>query len=207
MQFKIRPYHPSDCCALYRICIGTANYGEDVSHEYPDPEVIAHFYAGPYAVLEPELCFILTGDGVPLGYVLGTRDSTVFSQRCEAEWFPVLRERYPLPDPDDPSPSADMIRTIHRGYHAGPEAGYHAGPEAADYPAHLHIDILAPGRSSGNGSKMMAVFLDKLRSLQVPAVHLGVGGGNHRAIAFYERTGFHRVKEETWGIIFGMKLT
>src|SRR5512145_1630464 len=97
MNFKIRQYHPSDLCSVYHICVQTADSGADASHLYPDPELIGHYYAGPYAVLEPDLCFILTNEGVPCGYVLGTRDSDVFAQRCEAEWFPILRERYPLP--------------------------------------------------------------------------------------------------------------
>ncbi|MBE0695886.1 MAG: GNAT family N-acetyltransferase [Anaerolineaceae bacterium] len=198
MEFKIRPYHPSDCCALNRICIQTANYGEDPSDQYADPEVIAHMYSGPYAVYEPDLCFILTGDGVPMGYILGTRDSEAFSRRTAAEWFPVLRERYPLPAEDDRSENAGAIRALHRGYHPG--------PGAEEYPAHLHIDLLASARHGGNGSKLMEVFLTRLRELHVPSVHLGVGGGNTNAIAFYERMGFKRVKEYEWGIIFGMKL-
>jgi GNAT superfamily N-acetyltransferase len=198
MIFKIRPYHPSDFCALNRICIQTADYGEDVSHLYPDPEVIAHVYSAPYAVYEPDLCFILTGDGVPLGYIIGARDSAAFSRRCEAEWYPILRERYPLPAEEDQSDNAHMIRAIHRGYHVG--------PALAAYPAHLHIDLLEPARHGGNGSQMMAVFLNRLRELHVPAVHLGVGGGNQRGIAFYERMGFQRIEEHEWGIIFGMQL-
>ena len=155
-------------------------------------------YAGPYAAFEPDLCFILTGDGAPCGYVLGTRDSAAFSRRTAADWFPILRERYPLPAARMNHQTAHMIRALHRGYHPG--------PEVADYPAHLHIDILPAGRHSGNGSKMMTIFLNKLRELCVPAVHLGVGSGNQHAIAFYERMGFHVVVEREWGYLMGISL-
>jgi ribosomal protein S18 acetylase RimI-like enzyme len=198
MEFKIRPYHPSDFCALNRICIQTADNGEDPSHLYPDPEVISHVYSAPYAVHDPDLCFILTGDNTPLGYIIGTRDSEAFGRWCEAEWYPILRERYPLPPEDDFSENANQIRTIHRVHSPN--------PAVAAYPAHLHIDTLAPARHSGNGSKLMAVFLNRLRELEIPAVHLGVGGSNARGIAFYERMGFHRVQEASWGILFGMQL-
>jgi hypothetical protein len=90
MEFHIRPYHPSDLCSVYRICVQTVESGADGSHLYPDPELPGHHYAGPYAVLEPDLCFILTGDGAPCGYVLGTRHSDEFGRRCEAEWFPLI---------------------------------------------------------------------------------------------------------------------
>jgi GNAT superfamily N-acetyltransferase len=198
MEFKIRPYHPSDLSSVYRICAQTADCGADASHLHNDPEVLGHYYAGPYAVLEPDLCFILTCAGVPYGYVLGTRDSDVFSRRCEEEWFPVLRERYPLPAPDDDSPNARMIRTIHQGYHSH--------PDVVAYPAHLHIDLLPYAVGQGNGRKMMERFLCRLRELNISAVHLGVAKKNERAVAFYKRMGFHIVTEHEWGFFMGMVL-
>lgn len=92
-DFHIRPYHPSDLPMLYRICLLTSDSGEDGSHLYQDPDLVGHLYVAPYAVLEPELCFILTHLGQPCGYVLGTKNSVAFSERCEQEWFPTLRER------------------------------------------------------------------------------------------------------------------
>jgi hypothetical protein len=65
MAFAIRPYHPSDLPALYRICLLTGDSGADASQLYRDPELLGHFYAAPYAVLEPDLCFVLTHDGSP----------------------------------------------------------------------------------------------------------------------------------------------
>lgn len=198
MTFAIRPYHPSDLYALYRICLLTSDSGADASRLYRDPELLGHYYAAPYAVLEPDLCFVLTHAGSPCGYVLGTRDSIVFSERCEREWFPVLRERYPFPAPDDDSRDAQLIRLIH--------AGYHIHPDTIDYPAHLHIDLLPLAQGQGWGRKLMQTFLQRLRELGVPAVHLGVGMRNPGAIAFYERVGFHRIKTyEAW-IAFGMRL-
>lgn len=198
MEFKIRPYHPSDLSRVYDICIRTGDNGADVTDRYPDPDVMGHFYAAPYAVLEPDLCFILTGDGMPYGYILGTRDSDEFSRRCEEAWFPVLRERYPLPAEEDDSPMARMVRTIHRGYFPG--------PDAAGYPAHLHIDLLPQAQGQGNGRRMMETFVGRLRELKVPAVHLGVGKKNARAVAFYKAVGFHVIFEREWGYLMGQKL-
>src|SRR5512138_30412 len=106
MTFSIRPYHPSDLVALYRVCLLTGDSGEDASALYRDPELLGHVYVGPYIVLEPDLAFTLVQDGAPCGYVLGARSSPAFYERCEHEWFPVLRERYPLPGPTDLSPDA-----------------------------------------------------------------------------------------------------
>jgi ribosomal protein S18 acetylase RimI-like enzyme len=199
MPFAIRPYHASDLVALYRICLQTGASGQDATALYRDPELLGHYYAGPYAVREPDLCFVLTHRGDPCGYVLGTRDSDAFGAWCERAWFPVLRERYPLPPPDDDSPDARIIRLIHNGYRAH--------PDAAGYPAHLHIDLLPVAQGQGWGRRLMQAFLDQLRELDVPAVHLGVGLANPGAIAFYERVGFDRIRTYDDWIAFGMRLT
>ena len=197
-MFKIRPYHPADLTALYRICLGTGDSGSDATRMYSDPDLIGHVYAAPYAIFEPELAFMLTYNAMPCGYVLGTRDSVLFEERCEAEWFPPLRERYPLLAPDDDSADAKIIRSIHYGYRA--EAGL------SDYPAHLHIDVLEIGQGQGWGPKLIQTLLEQMRSLDVPAVHLGVGKKNERAVGFYRHVGFHVVSEAEWGYIFGMRL-
>ena len=198
MTFSIRPYHASDLCALYRICLLTGDGGSDAAPLYRDGELLGHYYVAPYAVFEPDVCFTLTQDGVPCGYMLGARDSAAFSARCERDWFPTLRERYSLPPAEDASADAGMIRAIHRGYHPH--------PEAAAYPAHLHIDLLPIAQGQGWGRKLMETFLDRLRALSVPAVHLGVSARNTRAIAFYERIGFHLIQAYPGWSAYGMHL-
>lgn len=198
MPFAIRSYHPSDLYALYRICLRTADSGNDASQLVNDEELFGHFYAAPYAVLEPDLCFVLLHNGTPSGYILGTRDSQAFQERCEQEWFPPLRERYPLPPDTDQSLDASVIRRIH--------TGTRHNPDLAAYPAHLHIDLLPIGQGQGWGRMMMQTFLARLRELQVPAVHLGVGRRNTRGIAFYERVGFHVIKSSESGVLYGMHL-
>jgi ribosomal protein S18 acetylase RimI-like enzyme len=198
MTFSIRPVHPSDLCALYRVCLLTGDSGSDASHLYRDGELLGHFYVAPYVILEPDVCFTLTQDGTPCGYMLGARDSTAFSTRCEQDWFPVLRARYPIPTGEDASQDAGMIRAIHHGYHPHPDLG--------DYPAHLHIDLLPAAQGQGWGRKLIETFASRLRELNVTAVHLGVGARNARAIAFYERVGFHAIQAYPGWIAYGMHL-
>jgi len=197
MPFTIRPYHPSDLVALYRVCLLTGDNGKDARQLYHDEELLGHYYVAPYAVLEPDLCFVLLHNGAPCGYVLGTRDSDAFRFQTEQGWFPPLRARYALPPDDDRSRDADMIRLIHRGMH-------HTS-DFAGYPAHLHIDLLPVGQGQGQGRAIMQTFLDRLRELHVPGVHLGVGRRNTRAVAFYERMGFQEISGSETGIIFGMQ--
>src|SRR5690349_7118255 len=153
MPFTIRPYHPSDMVALYRVCLETGDNGQDARQLYRDGELLGHYYTAPYLVYEPDLCFVLLHDGSPSGYVIGTRDSDAFRLQTEREWFPALRARYALPPEDDRSRDADMIRLIHRGMH-------HSS-DPAGYPAHLHIDLLPLAQGQGQGRAMMQTFLDR----------------------------------------------
>jgi ribosomal protein S18 acetylase RimI-like enzyme len=196
-DFHIRPYHPSDLPMLYRICLLTGESGQDASHLYQDPDLLGHLYAAPYAVLEPELCFILTHLANPCGYVLGTKNSVIFRERCEREWFPILRKRYPYPAENDSSKDATHIRYIHWGYRDRANA---------DYPAHLHIDLLPIAQRKGWGRKMMTTFLDKLRELNICGVELGVGKRNSKAVGFYEAVGFTRLEQTETSFTYGLKL-
>lgn len=198
VPFSVRPFHPSDLCALYRICLRTGDGGDDATALYTDPELLGHYYAGPYAVLEPDLCYVLTHRGDPCGYVLGARDTAAFSARCEREWLPVLRARYPAPAPDDFSCDARVVRLLHEGYPVR--------AELAEYPAHLHVDLLPVAQGKGWGRLLMETFLDRLREVGVPAVHLGVGMRNERAIGFYEAVGFHLVRRYERWVALGMRL-
>jgi GNAT superfamily N-acetyltransferase len=199
MNLSIRPYRPGDEPALSRICLLTGANGADASPLYKDPALLGLFWAAPYAALEPELCFILMNDSAPSGYILGTRDSAAFRERCETEWFPALRRRYLLPAPDDDSLDSRIIRRIH--------AGHEANPELAAYPAHLHIDLLPEVQGLGWGRRLTGRVLDRLRELGVPAVHLRVSKANPRAVAFYEALGFHRIYATESSNAFGMLLT
>ena len=197
-MFSIRPYHTSDLPALYRICLETVFGGAEAVAQYTDPDLLGHFYAAPYAVFEPELCFVLTSDGAPCGYVLGTRDTAAFRAACELEWFGVLRRRYPPSLESDRSRDAAMIRLIH--------AGHPSGLEFPDYPAHLHIDLLPYAQGGGWGRALMTRFLETLRASGVRGVHLGVGTRNVGAVKFYERMGFYLLSERSGALWYGMNL-
>ena len=195
---EIRPYQPSDLESIYKICLLTGDSGKDASDKYQDPDILGHFYAAPYAVLEPELTFIVTLDGKPSGYILGTKNSDNFRTKSEDEWFPNLREKYPYPKDDDVSADANIIRLIHKGYIFK--------NELADYPAHLHVDLLPSTQGKGLGKKIMLTFIEKLKELNVTALHLEVGKKNIAAVGFYKKMGFHEIVEYEHSIAFGIVL-
>ncbi|WP_027882325.1 GNAT family N-acetyltransferase [Meiothermus rufus] len=198
MTFVIRPYAPQDLPQLYYICLLTGDSGADARALYRDPDLLGHFYAAPYVRFEPDLALVLSDAQGVCGYVLGCRDSQRFADWMEGVWLPPLRRQYPLPSPDDTSRDAALIRLIHQWYLPS--------RWAQEYPAHLHIDLLPRAQGQGQGRRLMQTFLERLRQLGVPGVHLGVGQRNQRAIAFYQRMGFTLLEAHPWGFEYGMKL-
>lgn len=196
--WTIRAYQPSDLDALYRICLLTGDDGRDATPLYRDPALLGHYYAAPYAAHDPTLCFLLTHEGEPCGYILGSADTRAFHEWGEAHWFPPLRARYPLPPPTETSPDAHLLRLLHQGYPLT--------EIAHTYPAHLHIDLLPVAHGRGWGRRLTQHFLSHLRARQVPALHLGVSRANSRAVGFYEALGFRRVQELPETILFGLQL-
>ena len=182
MQPTIRSYRPEDFDAVYDICVRTGDAGGDARGRYSSDRLLGDVWAGPYVVLEPEHAYVLDdGHGTAGGYILGTADTPAFVQRYREEWLPATAGHFG----DDPRDAA--LRAMHER----PERML--VPELADYPAHLHIDLLPQWQGRGFGRGLMAAFLTGLRAAGVPRVHLGVSPENTAARAFYRRLGFTEI--------------
>ncbi|MCP4325033.1 MAG: GNAT family N-acetyltransferase [Alteromonadales bacterium] len=198
MPFEIRPYCANDLSAIYKICLQTADGGKDASHLFNIKELIGDYYAAPYAVLEPEVCFVVFFNNEACGYIVGCRSSQNFSEQCETDWFPVLRDKYPLNSNSISPLNEHLIELIHDGYKPR--------PEFKEYPAHLHINLLSNTQGHGLGGKLIKTFIDNLKKLKVSGVHLEVSSDNYGAIAFYEKVGFKVICEFEGSIGYGMSL-
>jgi ribosomal protein S18 acetylase RimI-like enzyme len=196
MAFQIEPYRPEFAADLQRICLLTGDSGVDATHLYTHPNLLGDFFALPYAVHEPDLTFVLTDKLGACGYVLGTKDSKDFASFMNTVWLPPLREQYALKPNSKPS-ELWMLEMVQQGYSL-PE-------KIEDYPAHLHIDLLPRAQGQGMGRKIMTAFLERLRELKVPGVHLGVGRKNTGAIAFYEHLGFEKLVDSDTVLMYGMR--
>ncbi|MEU6253822.1 GNAT family N-acetyltransferase [Streptomyces sp. NPDC047043] len=184
----IRRYRPEDRPALDDICIRTAHNGQDSRPVYTDPGIFPVIFAAPYVHLEPELAFVLDdGRGEAVGYILGTADTPRFVDDYRTKWLPLVAARYPEPVGPPTTPDDEMIPLLHH-----PERMI--VPEVADYPAHLHIDLLPAWQGRGHGRALMRSFLQALQDRGVPAVHLSMVTANTPARAFYDRLGFHEIE-------------
>jgi ribosomal protein S18 acetylase RimI-like enzyme len=201
---NIRSVVKSDIPYLYEICLKTGNSGKDASLFYYDPYLVGQYYAAPYAFYDRSLCFVVEMDDVPRGYIVCAADTMDFNRWMEAEWLPALRQRYSLPYICEKIRSpleARLIATIHKDLFAK------TLPELADYPAHLHIDLLPSIQGTGWGRKLIETLFAALRTRNVPGVHLGVSASNTGAIAFYRKMGFAVLRETNEELMFGQRLT
>jgi ribosomal protein S18 acetylase RimI-like enzyme len=195
---SIRRYQSRDLDALYDVCVRTAADGDDLTEAIADPLLPGHVYAAAYGLLEPELAFVVEDDDGVGGYVVGTRDTVEFEERCEVEWFPALRQRYPAGSGDREA-DRRYIALIHAPVRQGTEI-------AADYPAHLHIDLLPRLQGHGLGRALIERFNAAAAAAGAAGVHLGVSRTNSRALAFYRHVGFETLRTDPMSLVLGRRL-
>lgn len=185
-QARIRPYRPGDLDALYRICLLTADNGQDATALYDDPRLPGHVYAAPYGLFEPSLAFVAEDASGVGGYVVGALDSLAFAERLERHWWPGLRSRYPEPPAE--IPPGQWTPQQHAAYRIHHPWGTSA--VARRYPSHLHIDLLPRLQGGGHGSRLIRTLTGALRARGSAGLHLHVGLANQRAAGFYRHVGF-----------------
>lgn len=188
-EFIIRPAKPGDEPGAYRVCLKTGDYGKNGEPFYrDDPDALARVFVGPYLVFEPELALILQdGQGI-CGYALAALDSQRFYDRFEREWRPNLCEQFPAPISDPRLWT--RAQHVHHGYH---HPDYFCPEPYADYPSHLHIDLLPRAQGRGLGRKMIMELMKLLRGGGSRGVHMGVSVHNPDALGFYRHLGFHEL--------------
>jgi len=183
--WRIRRATQADRAALSMICLKTADNGADASALYSDPDYPALIWALPYLDFAPDFAFVLEADGDVLGYVIAAPDTAAFEARLAEDWWPKLQAIYGARRPQ--APLDGMVLGLIASPPKTPPV------RLADYPAHLHIDLLPPAQGRGWGRRMMARLFDALRQAGIAGVHLGVAKGNVRAQDFYARLGFEEI--------------
>lgn len=196
---RIRPCRPYDLGALYDICLRTGDAGEDATGRFRDGRLPGDLFAAPYALLEPDLAFVLDdGTGTAVGYVLAAADTIGFEAACEQRWWPTVRRRH-----RDADGVSDLDRTFTWLLHHRP------APDPAvveRYPSHLHIDLLPSAQGRGLGRRMMERVLDTLDATGSRGVHWGVSTRNHRASGFYDAIGARRIAEDRYTVTYAVDL-
>jgi len=178
----IRPYQQKDRTEVERICIATAGKGFSGTPARETGVVAA--FCRYYIGCSPETCFVLSDAAdKAVGYILCAPAfrpwCRAFPQRAKASAFGFIWS---------------LVSILE------------ALPHARQYPAHLHINLLAPYRRKGYGCKLIAALEQALRDGNCPGVMLCVGKDNHGAIRFYEAQGYRVLAVKPTCIAMGKKL-
>jgi ribosomal protein S18 acetylase RimI-like enzyme len=193
----IRPATMRDLPGAYRVCLLTGDAGRDASAIYRNQELLGHIFVGPYIVGQPDLALVVADNAGIAGYLLAAADTRAFERWAEEEWWPPLREQYPLKA--DGSPEAELIELFYRTPFADDSV-------VDEFPAHLHIDLLERVRDQGLGRVLIEWLLGELRRRGCSGVHLDVAIENANAIAFYRHLGFDELERSRDDLVMGLRL-
>ena len=196
---SIRPYRPSDRDALYEVCVRTADVGGDATGILEDDRLWGDIFAAPYVERHPDLAWVVeSADGRTIGYIVATSDTEAFETWFRDEWWPGVADRYPLSGESEPTRQDAMIGLANR--RAPGQDSY-----SAEYPAHLHIDLLPETQGQGLGRRLIETLFDELRRRGVPGLHLGMNPANAAAGAFYERLGMTLIEVTPDATYYGIR--
>ena len=185
-ELIIRPYQPQDRADLFRIAADTAYFGEPIEIYMEDRRVFLESFYAYYTDMEPEHCWVACADGQVAGFLTGCTGTPRQQQAMQHILVPavrrkVLRREY--------KPGLKTYRYLFNVWlaerrHEDPQVDF------TRYPAHLHINVDRNWRGFGLGKRLIQTYLQQLRELNVPGVHLGTTSRNEIACKLYEAMGF-----------------
>ena len=196
---SIRPFRPGDEPELAEICVRTADAGQDATGIFRDDMLWADNFVLPYVARHPELAFVVeTDDGRVAGYIVAAPDTDAFYRWFSESWWPSVRHRYPV------AGAGERERgIIAYGESRAPGEEWHA----AEYPVHLHIDLLPELQGQGLGRRLIDTLVAALEGAGVSGVHLAASADNAGAVSFYPRVGFTELPSERGSRAFGRRLS
>ena len=197
---RIRPFRSGDEPDLAHICCGTGDSGKDGSGLLADDRIWGDIWVLPYAKHDPTLAWVVEdGEGHAIGYTVSTTDTDTFNSWFKADWWPEAVKKYNRSPPEDGAKPSRTETTLGFGDTTGSKP---LDAALADYPAHLHIDLMPPAQGKGLGRKLIMTNLKALQDKGVKGVHLGASATNEGACAFYRKLGFKEVPTEEKGVVW-----
>jgi len=182
---SIRPYQPKDKENVRHTCIETGPATGLTHGPKYDLELIC--FCDYYLECEPRNCFVIADDNdEAVGYILGAEDFWGYRERFLKDYAPRVKNFFLWVKCQG---SARMPKLFVKGY-----------------PAHMHINIMAPYQRMGFGSKLVDTLSDNLRSKGIPGMMLGVGAGNVKGRSFYNKYGFKKLLRIPGCVLMGLDL-
>lgn len=177
----LRPVTRADRAALVRIAYATAYFGASADAFFPCPEVFARLWVDPYLTRAPGCGILAEDEGGAVGYVLGSMSWRGHDRRLVRTAPGALARLLATPAGARRSCLQYLTRLARHPTRLAP---------AAEYPAHLHLNVLPHARGRGLGTALLERHLACLAGRGVPGVQLSTTQENEAALRLYRRVGF-----------------
>lgn len=184
---KIRSAGLGDLEKLYKICLLTADVGNDASSIFIDSKALGDIWVGPYVVLEPDHAFVLANESdQAIGYCIAALDTETFQNVCDEKWWPDRQREFDHPEESRRDFWSRDEKLAYEIHHPTPSPS-----ELLDlYPSQAHINLLPEARGLGMGRAIMESMENSLRAKGSPGLHLRVNPVNYNALDFYQALGY-----------------
>ncbi|MBQ8783393.1 MAG: GNAT family N-acetyltransferase [Clostridia bacterium] len=183
-MLSIRKYEEKDFKNAQYICLNS-DEGE-MSEELC--EFLLHVFCDYYIEHEPDNCFVLDDGGRAVGYIICAEDYDTYKEIFDRDYLPLIKHC------SDDLYQWGLVSTVLQNKYK------------ADYPAHLHIDLLPQYQHQGWGGKLMNALFEHLKKKGVRGVILSTGIDNVNAGKFYKKLGFKEIEILGTEVAFGIKL-
>lgn len=183
-MLSVRKYEQKDYDGVRYACL----HSEGVEPAADFGEFVLHTFCDYYIEHEPFNCFVLDDDGRAVGYVICAEDYDAYKKTFDAEYLPLSKHLG-----DEFYHWADTSTILQNKY-------------KADYPAHLHIDLLPEYQRKGWGGKLINALAEHLKAKGIKGVMLTAGTENVNAGSFYKKYGFSLLEIYDTDVAFGLSL-
>lgn len=190
--YHIRPYRRNDRDAVREICVATAWMGQPAPERIPDEWIWAEYWTRYFTDRDPRHTWVAvrSADGVVVGYLTGTTDASRIERYVPwllpgIVWRVVTRRL--------------LRRTQSRAAILGLVKSALCGEldvpawVRRQFPATLHIDLLAEARGHGLGRQFFETYIAAMRAAGVAGVHAQTLSANVEIARLNEAMGFRLV--------------
>lgn len=183
-EIKVHKYEEREYQQVQEVCIATGQSG--IFEQKEMQGVLLTAFCHYYIEQEPDNCFTALDEDKVVGYILCAENAGTWA----ANFQHIYTEQQ----------ANSALNSFYQGLTEVPLR------YAAEYPAHLHIDILPDYQRRGIGFKLMDTLVTHLKEKGVPGLMLSVAIDNEKGINFYKKYGFTILEKTPREIVMGVRL-
>lgn len=184
-MITIRPYQEKDKEDVRFICLNSEGPSQDSARIN---NFVLKTYCDYFIEQEGRNCFVAVDENdKAIAYVICAENYDNYYKCFLKEYVPRLKYDIIL-----------RMRAIHSSI---PQRKF-----KAEYPAHLHIDVLPEYHRMGIGHKLVDTLCAHLKAKGIKGVMLTTGVDNEKGNGFYKKYGFTQLEVTKGDVAYGLKL-